>query len=73
MKTTRVTFLLVALALSLSTCGLAQSNAASDYKTQHKAAEKYQKDLMKQRRKQQKEEAKAARAYRKQHPETNAH
>ena len=64
-KTTRVTLLL--LALGLSTCGLAQSNAAPDYKHQHKSAEKYQKSLMKQRRKQEKQQAKVAKEYRKKH------
>jgi hypothetical protein len=46
---------------------LAQSNAKPDYKHQHKAARNYQKQIMKQQRKQQKTDAQRASAYRKQH------
>jgi len=66
-KTTRFCNLLFALLISASFCGVAQSNAKSDYKSQHKDAEKYQKYLLKQRQKQEKQQAKVAQAYRKQH------
>ena len=62
-----VCYLLLGLSLWLPVHAFAQSNAHPDYKHQHKSAQKYQKTLLKQRRKQQKAEAKAARAYRKQH------
>lgn len=65
MKATRIYFLLLTLCLSCP--GFAQSNAPSDYKHQHKSAEKYQKTLIKQHNKQAKEEAKHAKAWKKQH------
>jgi hypothetical protein len=55
------------LGLSLSLPALGQSNAHSDYKHQHKSAEKYQKALRKQHRKQEKAQAARARAFRNQH------
>jgi hypothetical protein len=58
---------LLALLLCLSADGLAQSNAKPDYKHQHKSAQKYQKSIQNQRKKQLKQEAKAAKAIRKQH------
>ena len=68
MKTTRACLLLFAVFLCLPlTGGRAQSNAKPDYYHAHKNAEKYQKHLMKQRRKQEKAQAKAAKAYLKQH------
>lgn len=67
MKTSRVHLVLLAVLLLSSTLGLAQSNARRDYKHQHKSAQKYQKALMKQQRKQRKADAKRAKAYRKQH------
>jgi hypothetical protein len=66
-KTTRVYLLLLVLTLCLPTLGLAQSNAKPDYRHQHKSAQNYQKRILKQQRKQQKTDAKRARAYRKQH------
>jgi hypothetical protein len=66
-KTTRVCLLLLAAFLCLSTPEFAQSNAKRDYAHQHKDAEQYQKNLLKQRRKQEKEQAKAAQANRKRH------
>jgi len=66
-NTTRVSLLLLALFLCPSVYGLAQSNAAPDYYHQHKSAQKYQKSLMKQRRKQEKAQAKQAKRYRQQH------
>ena len=65
MKTTRVFLLLLAVFLCLP--GLAQSNARPDYAHQHKDAEKYQKRLMKERHKQEKAQAKAAKANLKRH------
>lgn len=62
-----LSYLLLALSLWLPTQAFAQSNAHPDYKHQHKSAQKYQKTLLKQRHKQEKAEAKAAKAYRKQH------
>ncbi len=64
-KTNRVCLLLFAVFFCLSilcplTDGFAQSNARSDYAHQHKDAEKYQKNLAKQRHKQAKEHSKAA-------------
>ena len=67
MKTTRVCLFLFAVLLCLPTVGIAQSNAKPDYKHQHKAAQKYQKQALKLQRKQQKADAKRAKAYRKQH------
>jgi hypothetical protein len=67
LKTTHVSLLFLALFLGLSLIGLAQSNAHPDYKHQHKSAEKYQKTLIKERHKQEKADAKKAKAYRKQH------
>jgi hypothetical protein len=66
-KTTRVYLLLLALFLCLSTPGFGQSNAKRDYYHQHKDAEKYQKRLMKERRKQEKAQVKAAQANRRRH------
>jgi hypothetical protein len=66
-KTTRIFITLLAVVLCLSTHGLAQSNAHADYNHQHKNAEKYQKSLAKQRRKQGRERAKAAKANRDRH------
>jgi hypothetical protein len=66
-KTTRVYLFLFAVLLSLPIAGVAQSNAKPDYKHQHKAARNYQKQLMKQQHKQQRADAKRAKAYRKQH------
>jgi hypothetical protein len=65
-KMPRVT-LLLALLLCLSADGFGQSNAKPDYQHQHKSAQKYQKSIQKQRKKQLKHEAKAAKAIRKQH------
>lgn len=67
MKATRVRPLLLAVFVCLSaacplTGSLAQSNAKPDYAHQHKDAEKYQKNLMKQRHKQAKEHSKAAKS-----------
>ena len=59
--------LLLALFLSLPALSLGQSNARPDYKHQHKSAEKYQKSLRKLHRNEEKEQAKRARAFRKQH------
>jgi hypothetical protein len=66
-KTTRIWLLLLAVFLCLSIRGFAQSNAHPDYSHQHKDAEKYQKSIKKQRRKQAKEPAKAAKANRDRH------
>ena len=55
------------LAVLLCLPGLAQSNAHRDYAHQHKDAEKYQKRLLKERRRQEKEQAKVAKANLKQH------
>ena len=65
MKTTRVFLLLLAVFLCLP--GFAQSNAHPDYAHQHKDAQKYQKRLLKERRRQEKEQAKAAKANLKHH------
>lgn len=65
MKTTRVFLLLLAVFFCLP--GLAQSNAHPDYAHQHKDAEKYQKQLIKERRRQEKEQAKVAKANRDRH------
>jgi hypothetical protein len=59
--------LLLALLLSVSVQGVAQSHARPDFKHQHKSAQKYQKSLQKQQKKQLREQAKAAKAIRKQH------
>jgi hypothetical protein len=59
--------LLLAAFLCLPALSLAQSNARPGYSQAHKNAEKYQKHLLKQRRKQQKAQAKAAKVYRQQH------
>ncbi len=67
MKTTRLCLLLLAVSLSVPALALAQSNAKPDYKHQHKAAENYQKRILKQERKQQKADAERAKAYRKKH------
>jgi hypothetical protein len=64
-KTTRVFLLLLAVFFCLP--GLAQSNAHPDYAHQHKDAEKYQKQLIKERRRQEKEQAKVAKANRDRH------
>jgi hypothetical protein len=66
-KTTRVCLFLIAALLCMPTIGLAQSNAKPGYDQAHKNAEKYQKHLMKQRRKQEKAQVKRERAYLKQH------
>lgn len=66
-KTTRVCLLLLSLILCLPTLAFAQSNAKPDYKHQHKSAQKYQKSILKQQRKQQKTDEKRAKAYRRQH------
>jgi hypothetical protein len=66
-KTTRLYLILLAVLVCAPTLGHAQSNAKPDYKHQHKSAQKYQKSLAKQRHKQQKIDAKRAKAYRKQH------
>jgi hypothetical protein len=55
------------LAAFLCLPGFAQSKAHPDYAHQHKDAEKYQKNLMKERHKQEKEQAKAAKAVRDRH------
>lgn len=65
MKTTRVFLLLLAVFLCLP--GLAQSNAHPDYAHQHADAQKYQKRLMKERHKQEKAQAKVAKANLKRH------
>ena len=62
-----VSYSLLALLLWLPAHAAAQSNAHADYKHQHKSAQKYQKSLMKERHKQEKVDAKRAKAYRKQH------
>lgn len=67
MTPTHLRTTLLALFLFLTLPAFAQSNAAHDYKTQHKSAQKYQKSLQKQNRKQAKANAKRAKAYRKQH------
>ncbi|HZQ42987.1 MAG TPA: hypothetical protein VFA99_07025 [Acidobacteriaceae bacterium] len=67
MKTTRTYLFLLAVFLCLPVLAPAQSNARPDYKHQHKAAQKYQKSILKQQRKQQKADARRARDYRKQH------
>jgi hypothetical protein len=64
-KTTRVFLLLLAVFFCLP--GLAQSNAHPDYAHQHRDAEKYQKRLIKERRRQEKEQAKVAKANRDRH------
>ena len=66
-KTNRVCLLLFAVFFCLSTLcpltdSLAQSNAHPDYAHQHKDAQKYQKNLAKQRHKQAKEHFKAPKA-----------
>lgn len=71
MKTTRVSLLLLALVLCLSSHGLAQSNATPGYKSAHKNAEKYQKSLRKKQSKQQKAAARTAKANYKQHQSQN--
>jgi hypothetical protein len=59
--------LFVIVALLCLPMGMAQPNAKPGYDQAHKNAEKYQKHLMKQRRKQEKAQAKKGRAYLKQH------
>ncbi len=54
MKATRVCLLLLAAFLCLSPLGLAQSHPPPSFSQQHKDAEKYQKHLIKERRKQEK-------------------
>jgi hypothetical protein len=66
-KTTRICLLLLAVFLCLPVPGFAQSNAKPDYKHQHKSAQKYQKTLMKEQHRQDKVNAKKAKAYRKEH------
>ena len=56
------------LCLTLTTAVAAQSGKDSPrYKQQHKAAQHYQKNVLKMQRKQQKQDAKRAKAFRKQH------
>lgn len=59
--------LLLLVCFAAPTRALAQSNASPDYHHQHKSAQKYQKAIAKQRKKQAKAEAKAIKSYRKQH------
>ena len=66
-KTTRVCLFILAASFCLSIPGLAQSNAKPDYNHQHKDAENYQKNLMKQRHKAEKAAAKKQKASLKQH------
>ena len=72
-KTTRVCLFLIAALLCMLTSGVAQSNAKSDYYHAHQNAEKYQKHLMKQRRKKEKAQVRAEKAYLKQHGQTPNH
>jgi hypothetical protein len=66
-KRTRIWLLLVPLFLCLSAPAVGQSNGKRDYNQQHKDGEKYQKHLMKERRKQEKAQAKMAHHNRKRH------
>jgi len=72
-KPIRVCLFLIVALLCMPTIGLAQSNAKSDYYHAHKNAENYQKHLMKKRRKQEKAQAKAEKAYLKQHGQDTTH
>lgn len=62
MKTTRICLFLLAASFLVSTAGLAQSKAPRDYNSAHKNAEKYQKHLAKEHRKQEKADAKRQKA-----------
>jgi hypothetical protein len=67
MKATRTLLLLLTVWLCLSTPGPAQSHAHRSFSQQHKDAEKYQKHLMKERRKLEKKQNKAAKDNRNRH------
>lgn len=66
-KTTRVFLLLLAVSFFFSTPGLAQSHPHPSFSQQHKESERYQKHLIKEHRKLEKKQAKAAKASRNRH------